>query len=76
MEQPRKQLDLNFRASWNVDRVTSTVKELLRLMHKLLHHPQQSECDDTGEMSNAVAKSHDITTPGDNTNLASFTSWS
>ena len=76
MEQPRKQLDLNFRASWNVDRVISTVKELVRLMHKLLHHPQQSECDDTGEMSSAVAKSHGITTPGDNTNLASFTSWS
>lgn len=76
MAQPRKQLDLNFRASWNVDSVISTVKELVRLIHELLRHPQQLEYDDTGEMSNAVAKSHDITTPGDNTNLASFTSWS
>ena len=66
MAQPRNQLDLN-RASWNVYSVTSTIKELARLIHKLLHHPQQSECDDTGEMSNAVAKSHGITTPGDNT---------
>ena len=38
----------NFRASWNGDCVISTVKELVRFIHKLLHHPQQSECDDIG----------------------------